>query len=170
MMPQSVRIFIAALALSPLLVLAAEPILVYERVHRQVAHEDNAVRLVVFDDNRAEAHFPFYAPDGGTYAWRITPEERLALLELARPLLGIHPERLLEAIDTARAQNLTEVADADRVSLMMLDPVRGHHRISVPSPEIWARHLPEGHAMTTVADIAGGLAEWVRAKAREHRP
>lgn len=166
-MPHLLRVLFAAIALYPLVGLAAEPILVYERVHRQVAHQDNAVRLVVYDDNRVEATFPFYSPNAGTRSWRISPEERAALLELAAPVLELQTDRLQQSINTRSTGDLMVVTDADRVTVELRDPARGSSRVVAPSPEIWARELAEGSAMETFARVAGELADWMRENAGE---
>lgn len=169
-MPRSTTLLLAALLLPTLSAWSAEPILVYERVHQQVAHDDNAVRLTVFDDGRVEAHFPFYSPNAGTLAWHIPPSELQALLDLASPLQEMRSEQLMQGINLQRTANLTEVSDADRVTIELLVSSRAPRRITAPSPEIWARHLPPDHAVSTFAGIAEEVSEWMRENARERQP
>lgn len=150
--------------------LAAEPLLVYERTHAQVAHQDNTYRLVLFDDDSVEIHFPFYSPQAGSYRRAVTPAEREALLELAAPLVEVNSYNLLESIQRQRSDHHTVVTDADPVRIEIHDPARGHNRVRAPSPEIWARNLPEDHEMATVAEVAGRLAQWMRTHAGEDPP
>ncbi|WP_147306591.1 MULTISPECIES: hypothetical protein [unclassified Wenzhouxiangella] len=146
---------------------AAEPLIQYERTHSQVAHEDNTYSLTVYDDGTVEAHFPRHSPQAGTYRWTLPPEEIRNLLDLVAPIGDIESESLLTSIQTTRSQGLIEVADTDRVVLEINDATRGQNQIVVPSPEIWQKHLPEGHDMGTVATIAKELAAWMRDQARE---
>lgn len=169
-MPCTFRAFLIAITLLPATVLAAEPVLIYERVHQQVADEDNAIRLVIFADNRVEAHFPFYSPNAGAHSWLITPGEKAALLDLVAPLLEMQSAGLMDAIESQRNQSLQVVADADMVTIEVNDASRGTNRITAPSPQIWAQNLPSGHAMETVANIADALSNWMRENVGEHQP
>lgn len=171
-MPRPLQLFLAALLPALLLspALAADPVLSYERVHRQVAHEDNAFRLVVFDDHHVEAHFPFYSPQAGSYRWKITPDEMKALLEMAEPLRAVGSASLARDIARQSAETMSVVTDPDRVTLELDDPARGTHRIVAPSPEVWAEHLPAGHELETVAAVAERLAAWMRDNAQEAQP
>lgn len=169
-MPRSIFTLLAALLLTPLIAWSAEPILTYERVHAQVAHEDNAVRLTVFDDGHVEAHFPFYTPNAGRHSWHISPVRTQALLELAAPLREIRSGQLMQEVDFQRTRNMTVVTDPDRVTIELHGGARNPHRISAPSPEIWASMLPPDHSMRSFADIADHLSEWMRREAREIQP
>lgn len=150
--------------------LSAEPLLVYERTHAQVAREDNTFRLVLFNDDTVEIHFPFYSPHAGNYRETITAQQRESLLELAAPLVNIDSRTLLESIQQQRSGGYAVVTDADPVTIEINDPSRGSNRISAPSPEIWARNLPQGHDIETFAEIAGELAQWMRSQVGEEQP
>ena len=169
-MHRSIALLSVALLVSPLIAWSAEPILSYERVHRQVAHEDNAVKLTVFENGRVEAHLPFYSPNAGSHEWHIASSELQRLLEIASPLRNMRTEQLTRDIQVQRTQRMTEVADADQVTIELHEASRNPRRITAPSPDIWARNLPADHAMNDFASIAEDLNQWMRENAQERQP
>ncbi|NEZ02916.1 hypothetical protein G4Y73_01985 [Wenzhouxiangella sp. XN201] len=158
------------LAVFALPALASQPLLIYERTHAQVAHEDNTFRLVLFDDDFVELHFPFYSPQAGDYRWQVSSAEREALLNLAAPIAGVDARSLVELESRQGTLEHAVVTDADPVTIELNDASRGSNRVTAPSPEIWARNLPDGHEMAAVADIARHLADWMREHVRELQP
>lgn len=167
MLLRTLCLALAALAI-PLISAAEKPLLVYERTHAQVAHEDNTIRLELFDDH-VKVHYPFYSPRTG-YTRKVTPEERDALLAIASDIAELDQQRMLSGIDEQRSLNATAISDTDPVTIEVRDSSRGLQRISVPSPEAWQRSRPDDDELAAFVRAARELAAWMRENTGEETP
>lgn len=116
-------------------VLAAEPIVVYERHYVAVEMEDNAMTMKLYEDGTLKLHYPPFMRMAGDYKLTLSESEKTKFLNEIEAVGGTRLNQEKFADLEKQSRSSVAVFDVDRVTFSMIKNGRAVSKLQgIPDP------------------------------------